>query len=227
MNAPDQHLFDDVEQRSAEWWALRLGIPTASGMANVMAQPRDKSEDEAATRRQYRVAKALEKLTNRSHEDKFASRYTAIGIEREPMARDEYSLVAGYEITQVGFVRAKYLDIGASPDGLVGTEGGVEIKCPSLAVHWEYLQRTTVPPEYHWQVHTNILCTGAKWWDFVTYNPDFEDGLQIHIIRVMRDEAELMKLEQAVARFNRDVKTTVEQMQALKAKRLAALEGKS
>jgi putative phage-type endonuclease len=225
VNAPDQHLFDDVEQRSAEWYALRLGIPTASGMANVMAQPRAAFEDEAATRRQYRVAKALEKLTGRSHEDKFTSRYTALGIEREPMAREAYNMVSGHEVTEVGFVRATHLDVGASPDGLVGTKGGVEIKCPSLAVHWEYVQRTTVPPEYHWQVHTNILCTGADWWDFVTFNPDFEDGLDLHIIRVHRDEGELLKLEQGITRFNHDVRNTVEQMQALKSQRLDAMGG--
>jgi hypothetical protein len=87
------------------------------------------------------------------------------------------------------------------------------------------VQRTTVPPEYHWQVHTNILCTGADWWDFVTFNPDFEDGLDLHIIRVHRDEGELLKLEQGITRFNHDVRNTVEQMQALKSQRLDAMGG--
>ena len=81
------------------------------------------------------------------------------------------------------------LEVGCSPDGLVGEDGGIEGKCPNPATHPSYLELVDTPPsEYRWQVQGSMLVTGRPWWDFVSYHPDFPDELQLHVVRVKRDE---------------------------------------
>jgi hypothetical protein len=108
------------------------------------------------------------------------------GIEMESEARGLYSLLSGQEVVQVGLCLSEgKAGYGASPDGLIGEDGGVEIKCPLVSTHVSYLLANKLPSDYFQQVQGGLLVTGRKWWDFVSYYP----GLRPLLIRVEPDKA--------------------------------------
>ena len=108
----------------------------------------------------------------------------ANGIENEPIARAWYEFEHDCDVTEVGFCLSDCGRFGCSPDGLVGDEGGIELKCPSLETHVKYLREGVLPAEYRCQVHGEILVTGREWFDFVSY----ADGLPPFKIRIVPDE---------------------------------------
>jgi hypothetical protein len=122
-------------------------------------------------------------------EEGFESFAMARGTELEPVAVEEYERITFQEVDSVGFVQMVGNDfVGGSPDGLIGDFGGVEVKCPAPAKHIENLLATECPADYIDQVQGLLLITGRKWWDFVSYNPNFKEGCRLKIIRVFPDE---------------------------------------
>lgn len=207
-------------QRSDEWFVARMGIPTGSGFAHVMAK--GTSGEESLTRRDYATAKALELVNGKpSGESSFVSWDIRNGIEREPLAIEAYQLETGVSISRPMFVRNNELRAGVSPDFLVGDDGGGEVKCPKQSTHMRYLELSDVPPEYKWQVHGSMLCTGRAWWDFISWNPDFPPDLQLHIVRVHRNEELIQQLEVGIFRFHRYVASIVENIRGLQQRRKA------
>jgi putative phage-type endonuclease len=160
----------DVEQGSPEWFSARLGIPTASMFDKIITTTGQPSKSAA----NYAFAVAGERLSGRVEEG-----YTNAAMERgkelESEARELYEFVSGCEVKQIGLV---YKDenrlFSCSPDGLIGNDGGVEIKCPSIGVHTRYLYGNKCPTDYYQQVQGCLFVTGRKWWDFVSYYPDVE-----------------------------------------------------
>ncbi|PWW43602.1 YqaJ-like recombinase protein [Melaminivora alkalimesophila] len=193
----------DAPQGSAEWHRLRLGKATASRFADVLAGGR------GLTRRAYATQLALEILTGRALEG-YTSLAMELGTEREPIARAEYEALTGNFVTEVGFCLHEHLPCGASPDGLVDEDGGVEIKCPRERTHAEYLALPAEPAIYTPQIQGCLWITGRQWWDFVSFNPAFPPNARTVVRRVRRDEAFIDRLQQAIVSFSQEVQELVE-----------------
>lgn len=180
--------FHDVEQRSPEWIALRLGRLTASKAGDMSAQIKS---GEAASRRNLRVQLALERITARAQERSYTSGPMLDGIEREPAALAHYEAMTGVLVRPIGFVSHNELMAGCSPDGLIGEDGLLSIKSPTPAIHWEYLRTGTVPRDYMLQIVHEFWITGRRWCDWMSYSSDFPDGAQVKLVRVERIEKDV------------------------------------
>ena len=183
--------IDQNEQGSPEWLAARLGIPSASMFAKLVTTKGIWSASADA----YINQLVAERLTG-EREEVFQSHHMLRGTELEPDARDLYSLMNDAEVTEVGFCLHDTLSAGCSPDGLVGAEGGLEIKAPAPATHVEYLRGGVLPSKYKQQVMGCLWITGREWWDFVSYHPTMKPL----IVRVERDEEYIAALEKCVTK---------------------------
>lgn len=192
----------DCEQGSEEWLSARAGIATASCFSEILATVKS---GEAAGRRNYRARLTVERLTGKPVQS-FQSAAMKQGTEREPLARDAYMVQSGLFVQQVGFILHDTMEAGASPDGLIDDDGGLEIKCPELATHLEYLRLKSEPAAYTPQIQGGMWITGRKWWDFVSFNPDFPAHLQLIVRRVQRDEKYIAGLALAVELFMNEVR---------------------
>lgn len=193
--------IDQHEQGSPEWLAARLGIPSASMFAKIVTTKGAWSTS-ADTYINQLVA---ERLTG-EREEVFQSHHMIRGTELEPDARDLYSLMTDSEVTEVGFCLHDTLAAGCSPDGLIGEDGGLEIKCPAPSTHVEYLRGGVLPSKYKQQVMGCLWITGREWWDFVSYHPTMKPL----IVRVERDEEYIAALENCVTQAVHLIEQNVE-----------------
>lgn len=194
-----------VEQGTDEWFQARLGRATASRFKDVMAKIRS---GEAASVKNYRSELTAERLTGQ-REENFTSSAMQWGTETEPLARLQYSLNSGNDVEECGFFAHDTLMAGASPDGLVGDDGLLEIKCPNSATHINTLQTQQVPYQYYWQVMGQMWLTGRKWCDFVSFDPRMPENAQYFCTRVERDEAKIRELQDEVTEFLNSVEREV------------------
>jgi putative phage-type endonuclease len=194
-----------VEQGSSEWFAARLGRATASHFGDIMAKVKN---GEAAARKNYRAQLVAERLTG-NREETFQTSAMVWGTETEPLARLRYSLKSGNDAEECGFFAHETLEAGASPDGLINTDGLLEIKCPNSATHIETLRKQTVPYQYYWQVIGQIWITGRNWCDFVSFDPRMPANAQYFCIRVWRDMEKINQLQTEVADFLDSVNSDV------------------
>lgn len=181
--------IDQNEQGSPEWLAARLGIPSASMFAKIVTTKGAWSTSADS----YINQLVAERLTG-EREEVFQSHHMIRGTELEPDARDLYSLMTDSEVTEVGFCLHDTLAAGCSPDGLIGEDGGLEIKCPAPSTHVEYLRGGVLPSKYKQQVMGCLWITGREWWDFMSYHPTMKPL----IVRVERDEEYIAALENCV-----------------------------
>jgi len=183
----------DALQGSEEWHRARAGIPTASEFSKIHT-----TQGKPSTSASTYMYKLLAEWWLEGPIETFTSEWMERGQILEDEARLYYVFETGRDVVQVGFC---YFDeqrlYGASPDGLVGDDGGLEIKCPSPAVHMKYLLANKVPTEYVTQVQGNMLVTGRKWWDFLSYSP----GLPPLLYRMNRDDRFCMGLKAALHKF--------------------------
>jgi putative phage-type endonuclease len=187
-----------VEQRTDEWFKSRLGKVTASRIADVVARTRT---GYAASRANYMAQLVCERLTGKQAES-FSNAAMEWGVEQEGPARDAYSAKVGELVTEVGFISHPTIPMaGASPDGLVGNNGCVEIKCPSTATHIEYLFDREPPQKYFYQMQWQMACTGTEWCDWVSYDPRLPAELQLLVVRIPRDTDCITILEKEVSEF--------------------------
>lgn len=189
-----QAQISTAEQGSDEWHAARIGKFTASRAADLMKT--QKNGKPYASRGDYITEIVLERVTG-EREDFNPSAAMLEGVERERTAALAYSFATGNETEQTGFW---YFDFyGASPDDLVGDNGGVEYKNPKAATHLKTLKTGEVPEHYYWQVLQNLLVTGRDWWDYVSFHPAFPPTSQLFIKRINRadvtDDIERLKTE--------------------------------
>lgn len=172
-----------VMQNTDEWLDLRMGKFTASSFKNLFG----KKELATYKNEVYRVA--FEIVTGERPES-FSNEYMERGHDLEPFARKEYELQSFNDVSDGGFFQLnKY--VGCSPDGLVGEDGIVEIKCPKYSTMITYILEQKLPSEYYWQVQGQLFVTGRKWCDFFAYHP----SLKPVIIRVHPDEEAIKQLE--------------------------------
>jgi len=187
-----------MEQRTDEWFESRLGKVTASRIADVVARTRT---GYAASRANYMAQLVCERLTGKQAES-FSNAAMEWGVEQEGPARDAYSAKVGELVTEVGFISHPTIPMaGASPDGLVGTNGCVEIKCPSTATHIEYLFDREPPQKYFYQMQWQMACTNTEWCDWVSYDPRLPAELQLLVVRIPRDTDCITILEKEVSEF--------------------------
>lgn len=192
-----------VVQGTQEWLQLRAGKVTASRIADVAAKIKT---GESASRRNYKAQIVVERLTGLPCESGYISKEMQWGTENEPFARAAYEIRSGAMVDQVGFVDHPTIDrSGASPDGLVGDDGMVEIKCPNTATHIEYILGKEAPAEYQQQMLWQMDCTGRQWVDFVSYDPRLPEHLQLFVVRFVRDNERIKQLESEVVKFNAEV----------------------
>lgn len=200
------------EQRTDEWYEARLGKATASNFSAIMARGKN---GELAARKNYRAQLVSERLTA-TKADNFSSASMQWGVETEDTARLRYELRSGNTVEDCGFFAHEKLQAGASPDGLVGEDGLVEIKCPNSATHIDTLKRQDIPPQYYWQVQGQMWITGRKWCDFVSFDPRMPANAQLFIKRIERDDEAIKTLEAEVTTFLREVAAEVQFIETYK-----------
>lgn len=201
-----------MEQRSSEWFAARIGRLTASRFADVMNVLKDGSP--GANRRALVTMLAVERLTGEPVET-FQNDAMRRGTELEPAARAAYEAHTGELVEEVGFIRHPVLDfVGVSPDGLLGDEGLVELKCPAnMAKHLDGLRSDEHAREYRWQLQGQLWVTGRKWVDAVSFDPRFPEHLRLAICRVVRDEAAIAQLEAECVKANTEIESILVTLQ--------------
>lgn len=196
-----------IIQGSPEWFAARCGKVTASRISDVMATTRS---GEAAARRNYRAQLVAERLTGEIA-DTFSSPAMRHGTDTEPQARAAYVLETMRQVTEVGFVDHPTIPYsGASPDGLVGDDGLLEIKCPNTATHIASILSGEIDRKYILQMHWQAACTKRNWCDFESFDPRMPDDMRIHIQRVDVDRSLILEIEDAVQEFLAEVEAEVD-----------------
>ena len=187
-----------IEQRTEEWHQARLGRVTASRMSDVMGRTKS---GYGAGRANYMAALIVERLTQNPVET-YSNAAMQWGTETEPQARATYMLTTGRDVAEAGFdLHPTIADLGASPDGYVGDDGLIEIKCPNTATHLDTLLSDAVPQKYLLQMQTQMACTGRAWCDFVSFDPRLPDEMQMWIKRIPRDAALIAEIEAETVKF--------------------------
>ena len=207
-------MTEEIEQRTDEWYAARCGSLGASAIADALAKLKD-GKTPGATSTNLRAKLVVERLTG-VQEDGFKSGPMQHGIDNEDAARMAYEAHTGEFVAQVGLIKHPTIKgTHASPDGLVGDIGLVEIKCPNSATHIETLKTGKIPTKYIYQMQWQMRCADRQWCDFVSYDPRLGNGLQLFVKRVERDNAKIAELEAGVIEFLEGVKNDVEALQAM------------
>lgn len=197
-----------MEQNTAQWYGARLFHFTSSELSKLLTKPKS-GEGVSKTAEAYIYDKIAEELTNGTCLDytQVDTKETRWGHDCEPNARKAYEAAMGVEVELCGFIEYSS-SFGGSPDGLVGEDGGIEIKCPyNSAVHARYLLMQSpadlkaLKPEYYAQIQGNLLVTGRKWFDFVSYDPRVQNpAFALKILRIPRDEKMIAEIIDAVDR---------------------------
>lgn len=200
----------ECEQGTAEWKQARAGMVTASRICDVLAKIKS---GEAAARRDYKAQLVVETLIGAPVEDTYTNAAMQWGTEQEPFARASYELLTGAMVDQVGFVLHPTIErAGASPDGMVGEDGLLEIKCPKTATHLNYVLVGEVPLEYQNQMQWQMACTGREWCDFVSYDPRLPEHLQLFVRRLERNQGFINVIELEVKQFLSEVDALLERL---------------
>ena len=189
--------MDNVEQRSAEWFAVRCGKVTASRVSDVIAKTKS---GWGASRANYMAQLIAERLTGEVA-DSYSNSTMQWGIDHEDEARVAYEFYENAKVQEIGFVQHQNLESGASPDGLVGDDGLIEIKCPNTATHIQTLLDQKIPQKYETQMLWQMECTERKWCDFVSYDPRMPEDLKGYVKRFERDDKRLDEIRTMVADF--------------------------
>ena len=195
-----------MEQRTEEWFEARMGCVTASRTADVMAKTKS---GYAASRANYMAELICERLTG-ERQGGFSSAAMQWGTETEPQARMAYEIITGATVVETGFVlHPEIAGFGASPDGLIGDDGLIEIKCPNTATHIDTLLADKVPTKYIIQMHVQMLCTGRALCDFVSFDPRLPIDLHMFIKRVERDNKLAEEIVTEVQSFLADMEAKI------------------
>lgn len=208
-----------IVQGTPEWFAARCGRVTASRVADVIAKTKT---GYSASRANYAAELIAERLTGVTAPS-FTNAAMQWGTDQEPVARQAYAERNGLVVHEVGFVDHPEIAMtGASPDGLVGDDGLVEIKCPNTATHLETLLGGGVPAKYITQMQWQMACTGRDWCDFVSFDPRLPGAMSLFQERIHRNVSMILDLETEVAAFIREIDEKVERLRDLYETREAA-----
>ena len=191
----------DCEQGTDEWLAARLGIPSASMYGKIIT-----TQGKWSTQADSYINQLVAEVLTGERTPVYQNEHMTRGTELEPEARRMYEFILDNKVDEVGFCMHDTLEAGASPDGLIGDDGGLEIKCPAASTHVEYLRGDTLPSKYKQQVMGCLWITGREWWDFMSYYPNMKPL----IVRVERDEEYIAELEKCVTKTVKLIKENVD-----------------
>lgn len=204
-------MLDLAEQRSEQWFSDRAGCVTASRIADVMAKT---AKGYGAGRANYMADLIAERLTGIPKQG-FMNAAMQHGTDTEPQARAMYELEHGVTVVETGFVPHPTLgNTGASPDGLVGDDGLVEIKCPNTATHIDTLRGAPIDRKYLLQMHWQMLCTERQWCDFASFDPRLPLEMQLHVRRVELDAELAEEITAEVTKFLSELNEAVADLRA-------------
>lgn len=201
MSTPDNYL--DCVQGTELWLKLRCGYITASRANDAFSIT--KAQEWTAARGHYRTELICERLTGVPY-PRYVSAEMQWGLDHEAEARAAYELHAEELVDTTGFVIHPEVSMfGASPDGLVGDDGLIQIKCPTTKTHLDWLQAGVVPVEHTFQMTAEMSVTGRQWCDFVSFDPRLPAHLQLFVRRYHRHKDCIRALEKAAAEFNEEI----------------------
>lgn len=197
-----------MEQRTDAWYQARLGKVTASRLADVMAKTKS---GYAASRQNYMAELICQRLTGKPEEG-FTNAAMMRGTELEPVAREMYALNEfDAVISEVGLIdHPTIAGFAASPDGLVNDDGLIEIKCPNTWTHLQTLKTGVPKRQYLLQMHAQMMCTGRKWCDFVSFDDRLPPELAYFKTRINFDEVLAEEIEQEVVKFLTELETEIQ-----------------
>jgi len=203
--------MDSLEQGSDEWFAVRCGQVTASRVSDIIAKTKS---GWGASRANYMAQLIAERLTGEVA-DSYSNSAMQWGIDHEQEARTAYEFYENEGVQEIGFVQHNDLESGASPDGLVGKDGLIEIKCPNTATHIQTLLDQKIPKKYETQMLWQLECTDRKWCDFVSYDPRMPENLKLFVKRFERDDERLDEIRTMVADFIGELEDKLTQLKKL------------
>lgn len=196
-----------MEQRSPEWFQARAGKVTGSKLYCVVTKKKDGGY--YSERSDY-LDELVEQILTGQKPEQFVNEYMQHGIDFEPHAVAAYEALREVFVTPAEFYIHPTIErSGASPDGLVGEDGVIEVKCPRTATHIATLLAKTIPNKYIPQVMWEMACTGRKWCDFISYDPRLPDHLQMFVTRIERNDDVIKEYEKEVIKFLNEVDTKV------------------
>jgi putative phage-type endonuclease len=209
----------EIIQGSDEWKALRLGKVTASRVADMVARTKS---GYGASRANYAAQLIVDRLTGVPSET-FVNAAMQHGTDTEPEARAAYEFYQGVTVEQVAFApHPRIGDAGCSPDGLVGDDGMVEIKCPNTATHLDTLLGQSTPARYIDQIQFQLACTGRAWCDFVSYDNRLPERMRLFVRRVSRDDKRIVELEAEAVAFLQEIDARIIQLENVYGEKAAA-----
>lgn len=201
-----------MEQHSEDWFKARVGKVTASRIVDVMAKTKT---GYSASRHNYLAQLVAERMTGQ-RQDSFSNAAMQWGTDTEPMARATYEIDLQTFVAETGFHDHPSIAwTGASPDGLIGKSGLIEIKCPNTATHIDYLLNQQVPQKYLYQMMWQMDCTSREWCDFVSYDPRMPEKHQMLVRRIKRDDSLIQEVRDEVLGFLNLVQATVDKLDQL------------
>lgn len=199
-------------QRTDEWFNQRLGLVTASRVSDVMAKTKT---GYSASRQNYMTELLCQRLTGK-REDGFTSQAMQRGTDLEPIARSAYEFNSNVLVVECGFITHPIISgFGASPDGLVGDDGLLEIKCPNTATHIDFLRTGKPDNKYQWQMTAQIACSGRQWCDFVSFDDRMPEYAQFKCVRFERDDKRIDDMISEILSFNRELDQLVNEIKLL------------
>ena len=197
-----------MEQGSPEWFAARLGKVTGSRIGDVLST--------GVGRDNYMAQLVVERITGKPIE-MYSNSAMQWGTDTEPYARAAYEIKKGVLVDEVGSIPHPSIPMAAaSPDGLVGDDGLVEIKCPNTSTHIDTLLGAKIKTGYLYQMQFQMACTGRKWCDFVSFDPRMEERLQLHIRHVPYDQTSVTKIEDGIRKFLSELDEKIKKLTELK-----------
>ena len=205
--------MSEVEQGSPEWFAQRCGKATASRISDIVAKTKS---GYSTSRANYMAQLVVERMTNQVAES-YSNAAMEHGITFEPFARAAYELKTGNMVDQVGAIDHPRIALSAaSPDGLVGDDGCLEIKCPNTATHIETLLGDEPAKKYYDQMQWQMVCANRSYCDFVSFDPRMPVHLQLFVKRIERNDIYIAELESEVVRFLAEVDDKVKKLNEIK-----------
>jgi putative phage-type endonuclease len=208
-----------MEQRTPEWSAARLGKATASRIADIVARTKS---GYSTSRANYAAQLVCERLTGVAAEP-FVSSAMQWGSEKEPEAQRLYEFEHDVQVVKVGFIDHPSIAMsGASPDGFVGDNGLVEVKCPITSTHIDTVLGRSVASKHLYQMQWQMAVTGREWCDYVSYDPRLPLNLRLFVQRVHRAAALITALEGEVAAFLAEIDATLAKLEGFACQSLVA-----
>jgi putative phage-type endonuclease len=205
--------MDDLVQGTEEWRRARAGSVGASSIADLMAQTKS---GWSSSRANLMARIIVERLTGEPQET-YQNEAMRWGNDTEPQARNAYAFMRDVDVVEVGLIRHPAIaGAHASPDGMVGDSGLLEIKCPLSATHIDTLLSGTVDGRYIKQMQFQMACAERAWCDFVSFDPRLPGDLQTWMTRVHRDDDMIAEIEDAVRLFLMETEAKLRKLDALR-----------